>query len=70
MASQRRGGLLQLQVNGGIYDAKGAYSYNLGRPKREPVIGADGVHGFRRSSCAAPGTRGTARSARKRGTSR
>src|SRR6266568_4098987 len=46
MASQRRGGLLQLQVNGGIYDAKGAYSYNLGRPKREPVIGADGVHGF------------------------
>lgn len=46
MADQRRAGLLQLQVNGEIQDAKGDFSYNLGKPKREAVIGADGVHGY------------------------
>jgi len=44
--NQRRGGLIQVQVNGEIYDAKGTWSYNIGRPKREAIIGADGVHGF------------------------
>ena len=43
---QRRGGLIQVQANGEIFDAKGSWSYNLGRPKREPIIGADGVHGY------------------------
>lgn len=47
MANQRRAGLIQLQVNGEVYDAKGAFSYNLGRPLREAVVGADGVHGFK-----------------------
>lgn len=46
MSNQRRGGLIQVQANGEIYDAKGAWSYNLGRPKREAVVGADGIHGF------------------------
>lgn len=45
--SQRRAGLIQVQVNGEIFDAKGSWSYNLGRPKREAIIGADGVHGFK-----------------------
>lgn len=45
--SQRRGGLIQFQVNGELYDAKGEFTYNLGRPKREPIIGADGVHGYK-----------------------
>lgn len=47
MANQRVAGLIQVQVNGQIYDAKGSWSYNLGRPMREAIIGADSVHGFR-----------------------
>lgn len=45
--SQRRGGIIQLQVNGEIYRAKGSFSYNLGRPKREAIVGADGIHGYK-----------------------
>jgi len=45
--SQRRAGLIQLQVNGVRYDAKGSFSYNLGRPIREAIVGADGVHGYK-----------------------
>ena len=47
MANQRRAGLIQLQVNGEIYDAKGSFSYNLGRPKREAMPGSDGIHGYK-----------------------
>jgi hypothetical protein len=45
--SQRRGGIIQFQVNGEIYDAKGSFAYNLGRPMREEIIGADRPHGFK-----------------------
>lgn len=45
--SQRRGGLIQLQINGEVYDAKGNFTYNIGRPKREAIIGSDGVHGYK-----------------------
>ncbi len=45
--SQRRAGLIQVQVNGEIHDAKGTWTYNLGRPKRDAIIGADGIHGFK-----------------------
>lgn len=47
MATQRRAGLLQLQINGEIFDAKGDFSYNLGSPKRESVVGSDAVHGYK-----------------------
>ena len=43
----RRGGLISVQLDGQVYDAKGAFTYNLGRPKREAIIGADGVHGYK-----------------------
>lgn len=43
--SQLRAGLLQLVVDGQVYDAKGAFTYNLGRPKREMIVGSDAVHG-------------------------
>lgn len=46
MSGQRRGGIIQVQVNGVLYDAKGDFTYNLGRPKREAIIGADRPHGF------------------------
>jgi tail tube protein len=45
--SQRRAGLLQVKVNGEIQEAKGAWTYNLGRPVREAIVGADGVHGYK-----------------------
>ena len=41
-----RGGMLYLMVDGRRYDAKGEFTYNLGRPKRTGIIGPDGVHGW------------------------
>ncbi len=46
MADQRRGGIIQVQVDGEIQDAKGEFTYNLGAPKRKPIIGSDRPHGF------------------------
>lgn len=43
----RRGGIISVQVDGQVYDAKGAFTYNLGRPKREAIVGADRVHGYK-----------------------
>lgn len=47
MAEQRRAGLIQFQTNGEIQDAKGNFTYNMGAPKREAIIGSDRVHGFK-----------------------
>jgi hypothetical protein len=47
MGDQRRAGLIQLQVNGEIFDCKGSFSYGLGRPKRDAIVGSDAVHGYR-----------------------
>lgn len=48
MPVQRRvGGLLSFKVDGNQYNAKGNFSYNLGFPKREGVIGAEAVHGYK-----------------------
>jgi len=47
MANERRAGLIQFQVNGEMYDAKGEYSYELSGVKRETIVGADGVHGYK-----------------------
>lgn len=44
--SQRRGGIIQVQINGELQDAKGDFTYNLGRPVREAVVGSDAVHGY------------------------
>ena len=43
MANQRRAGLIQLQVTGEIMDASGNFDYNLGIPKKEGIVGANGV---------------------------
>jgi len=43
----RVAGILQLEVNGERYDVKGNYSYNLGRPKRDAIVGMDRVHGYK-----------------------
>jgi hypothetical protein len=44
---QRRAGIIYVQVDGQQLDAKGSWSYNLGLPKRDAVVGADRVHGFK-----------------------
>ncbi len=46
MADQRRAGTIQLQTDGTVQDAKGNFTYNLGAAKREPLVGADRVHGY------------------------
>lgn len=40
-------GIAQIQVNGEIYNAKGNFTYHLGEPQREAVVGADRVHGYK-----------------------
>lgn len=41
----RIGGIVYLNVNGEQLDVKGNFSYGHGQPKREAVVGQDGVHG-------------------------
>ncbi len=47
MATQRKGGTIYIQVNGKRYDAKGAFTYNLGTPKKEAIVGAEKIHGYK-----------------------
>jgi len=48
MASKNRvGGLISFKVDGDVYFAKGNFTYNLGRPKKQGVVGADRVHGYK-----------------------
>jgi hypothetical protein len=49
MSGGRVGGTIYFKVDGAQYKAKGGFSYNLGQPKREGVVGADGVHGYKES---------------------
>lgn len=45
--AQRKGGIIQFQVGGVLQDAKGAFTYGLGTPKRDAILGADKPHGFK-----------------------
>lgn len=48
MAGKNRvGGLIALKIDGDLVKAKGNFTYNLGAPKRDAVIGADAVHGYK-----------------------
>jgi len=46
-SKNRRSGVINIQANGQVFDAVGAFSYNLGQPKREMLVGHDRVHGFK-----------------------
>lgn len=48
--SQRRGGIISLQTNGTVQDAKGSFTINPGMPKREGIVGADRPHGFKETA--------------------
>ncbi len=43
----RRGGLIAVKIDGVVHLAKGDFTYNLGTPKREAIIGSDGLHGYK-----------------------
>lgn len=48
MAGKNRiGGIISLKINGDMYFAKGNFTYNLGLPKKEGVVGSDRVHGYK-----------------------
>lgn len=42
----RVGGIISVADDGVVRDAKGSFTYSLGTPKRDGVVGSDGVHGF------------------------
>ena len=44
--STKVGGIIYIRTNGIVRNAKGAFDYNLGAPKRDAVVGHDAVHGF------------------------
>lgn len=43
----RRGGIIYVKIDGKQVDAKGNFTYNLGVPKRDTIIGSDSVHGYK-----------------------
>lgn len=43
----RRAGIAYFKVDSKQYDVKGNFTYNLGKPKREGIVGHDGVHGYK-----------------------
>lgn len=48
MAYQKRvAGIIAVKINGEQVLAKGNFTYNLGKPKREAVVGADSTHGYK-----------------------
>lgn len=46
-SNNRRAGKIYLKINGQLRDAKGSFSYNLGNDKRDAIVGADGIHGYK-----------------------
>lgn len=47
--NRRVGGIVFIKVDGGLLQAKGEFTYNLGRPKREAIVGQDFTHGYKES---------------------
>ena len=46
-SNNRRAGRIYIKVDGALQEAKGAFSYNLGQDKRDAIVGADGIHGYK-----------------------
>jgi len=45
--SGRISGIIFVKADGVQYKAKGSWTYNLGQPKREMIVGSDGPHGYK-----------------------
>jgi hypothetical protein len=53
MGANRIGGIITFKIDGVQYAAKGNFTYNLGIPKKESVMGSDGFHGYKETPQAA-----------------
>jgi hypothetical protein len=51
--TNRRAGLIWVSVNGQLLEAKGAFTIQPGLPKRDAIVGADGIHGYKETPQAA-----------------
>lgn len=51
--STRRGGIIELKVAGELQECKGNFTYNLGAPQNESIIGSSGVTGYKSTPQAA-----------------
>ncbi len=47
MANRRVGGVILFKIDGELFQAKGEFTYDIGVPKREAVVGMDALHGFK-----------------------
>ena len=47
MAYEKIAGTISFLINGVVYNAAGDFTYDLGAPKREMLIGPDRVHGYK-----------------------
>ena len=47
MPGNRRAGVLFLKIDGIQHDVMGNWTYNLGQPKREAIVGPDRVQGYK-----------------------
>lgn len=48
----RRAGTIFFKVDGVLQEAKGEFTYHLGTPKRDDIVGADSVHGYKETPVA------------------
>lgn len=46
MAERGLAGIIQVQINGELFAAAGDFTYNIGQPKRETLVGATEIDGF------------------------
>lgn len=46
----RRAGIIYLRIDGTLQEAKGEFTYDLGAPQRNAIVGADGIHGYSETS--------------------
>jgi hypothetical protein len=47
MDVNRRAGLIWLKIDGRQVEAKGDFTIQPGQPKRDAIVGADGIHGYK-----------------------
>lgn len=47
MANRRQGGVIEVKADGTRYQAKGEFTYNVNKFKRESIVGQDSVHGYK-----------------------
>jgi len=50
MSQQRKGGPINLQINGVTEDARGNFTWGLGRMKAEAVLGSNGPVGYKETA--------------------